>query len=246
MKIFRAIIVEDEPSGMKNLRYKLEEYCPEIKVIAESPTAKKAVEHIKKYKPDVVFLDVQLDQGTGFDVLEAIPFTAFEIIITTSYEDYAIKAIKKQVLDYLDKPIKVADLQSAVRKLVEKKSAHALPPRKISLPVASGEKFVNPEDILYLEAQNTRSQAILFPDDSNQSSIMPIELTRLLGDMEHQLSRYGFCRPSKSFLVNLINVKEYIRKDGGWIVMKNGKAINISNRYKDSFHICRNNWLMQS
>ncbi|MEO1451422.1 MAG: LytTR family DNA-binding domain-containing protein, partial [Bacteroidota bacterium] len=245
MKTFNAIIVEDEPAGMNSLKYKLEEYCPEINVIAWSQTAKKAIEHIKKLRPDVVFLDVRLDRGTGFDVLEAIPFTAFEVIITTAYDEYAMKAIKKQVLDYLDKPIKVSDLQAAVRKLVEKKSGSVPPPRKISLPVSSGEKYVNLEDILYLEAANTRSQAVLCPDEANPNHIFPIELTRLLGEMEHQLSRYGFCRPSKSYLVNLQNIKEYIRKDGGWIIMKDDKAINISSRFKESFHICRNNWMLQ-
>ncbi|MEL6847159.1 MAG: LytTR family DNA-binding domain-containing protein [Bacteroidota bacterium] len=237
--------MEDEPSGMKNLRYKLEKYCPEIEIVAESPTSKKAVEHIKKFRPDLVFLDVRLDRGTGFDVLEAIPFTAFEIIITTDHEEYAIKAIKKQVLDYLAKPIKINDLKAAVQKLVDKKGDRIPVPRKISLPIASGEKFVDPEEILYLEAMNTRSQAILFAPEEEGVGTKSVELPRLLRDMEHQLTRYGFCRPSKGFLVNLLNVKEYIRRDGGWVVMKDGKAINITNSYRESFHICRNDWLLR-
>lgn len=243
MSTIKAIIVEDEPSGMKNLKWKLETYCPDIEVIADCPTAEKAIESIKRFRPDVVFLDIRLGKLTGFDVLEAIPFTNFEVIITTDYDEYAIKAIKKQALDYLTKPIRKTELEAAVQKLIERKDRTLFSPRRIALPISSGSKYVEVDDILYIEAQNTRSRVTLFSvHESNAKVSEPIVLTCVLKDMELQLRRFGFCKPNQSFLINLSHIMEYIRKDGGWAVMRNGKPINITNSYREQFHICRNNW----
>lgn len=246
MRIFRTIIVEDEPTGLNNLKYKLNNYCPEINIVAECLSADHAINEISRNKPDVVFLDIRLDGMTGFDVLDSIPFDAFEIIITTDYNEYAIEAIKKQALDYLVKPIKKADLLSAVRKLHERKGNVWYGPQRVVLPVPTGEKFVDIHDILYIEAQNTRSLAYFISHKENLLEDSPVELTRLLRDMHVQLGRFGFCRPNKSFLVNMEHINEYIRRDGGWIIMRDGKAIHITNRFRESFRKCRNNWFMNT
>lgn len=121
MSVLRAIIVEDEPSGIKNLKYKLATHCPEVEVIAACSDGREAIQTIKRLLPDIVFLDVELGGMTGFDVLEAIPYPTFEVIFTTSYDDYAVQAIKKNALDYLLKPIAVDELLDAVAKARQKR-----------------------------------------------------------------------------------------------------------------------------
>ncbi|MEO0583976.1 MAG: LytTR family DNA-binding domain-containing protein [Bacteroidota bacterium] len=237
----KAIIVEDEPAGLKNLQWKIEQDCPELEIISTCRTGQKAIDRIRTLRPDVVFLDIRLDDMTGFDVLAAVPQTRFEVIITTAYDEYAIKAIKNRALDYLLKPIKREHLREAIDKLLGEQRLQVPRTSRIGLPINTGEKYVAIGDILYLEAQNTRCKAYVF---NPQSSKQPIEyeLTRLLGDMEQQLGRYGFGRPNQTFLVNLQHIQEYLRKDGGWIVMTNQKPINITATYRDRFHQFRKDW----
>lgn len=126
MKPLRAIIVEDEPTGIENLRFKLKEYCPEVEIVAECLNGKDAIRQIHRHLPDVVFLDIMLGDMTGFDVLKGIRQPTFEVIFTTSYDEYAIQAIKTNALDYLLKPIDIDELIEAVSKmrlkLMEKES----------------------------------------------------------------------------------------------------------------------------
>ena len=109
-------MVEDEPSGLENLRWKLQNHCPEIEIVAECGSGADAIRDIKKHLPDILFLDILLGDMTGFDVLNAIRHPTFEIIFTTSYDEYAIEAIKNSALDYLIKPVQVDELQDAVAK----------------------------------------------------------------------------------------------------------------------------------
>ena len=238
MKPLRAILVEDEPSGMENLRWKLINHCPEVEIVAECSNGSDAIQQIKKHLPDVLFLDILLGDMTGFDVLKAINHPTFEIIFTTSYDEFAIEAIKNQALDYLVKPVLVDELQDAVAKArVKRQSTPSAPAPmvqrssepKFAFPVSTGKLFLDLKEIIYAQADD--NVALLHIDQQKE----PISLTRTLGWLEEELSAYNFCRVHHSYLINFHHVKEYIRNDGGYVILSNGKAISISRRRKDHF-----------
>lgn len=234
MKALRAIIVEDEPSGLENLRWKIQEECPDIEIVAECMSGQEAVRAIKRNLPDVLFLDIMLGDMTGFDVLNAIKHPSFEVIFTTSYDEYALQAIKSSAVDYLLKPVDVDELLEAVAKVRSKlmQQSRVIPtpnrPSRIGFPIATGQQFIQIEDIIYAEAKD--NVAYLHLTDKKE-----VRLTKSLGWIEEQLDEHGFCRVHHSYVINFNHLKEYIRNEGGFVVMSNGKAISVSRRRKDDF-----------
>lgn len=243
MSNIRAIIVEDEPSGLENLRWKIQQNCPEVEIVAECMNGKEAIQMIKRHLPDVLFLDIMLGDMTGFEVLDAIKHPTYEIIFTTSYDEYAIQAIKQSAVDYLLKPVEVDELQDAVAKVRQKlmqsggrsTPASSSEPVKIGFPIATGQQFMDLEEIIYAEASD--NVAILHLQGKKN-----LKLTRSLGWLEEHLDEYKFCRVHHSYLINFRHLKEYIRNEGGYVIMTNGKAISISRRRKDNFLQKLENW----
>ncbi len=240
----RAIIVEDEPSGMENLLYKLEKYCPEIEVVGTCDNGADAIREIKIKLPDVLFLDIQLGDMTGFDVLKAIKHPSFELIFTTSYDEYAIEAIKNSALDYLLKPIEIDELMDAVAKAKQKvnsASAAVQPvssssaPAKMGFPVNTGQQFIELSKILFAKADD--NVCLLYLKDDSV-----VRITKSLAWVEGELKNKGFCRVHHSYLINFNQMQEYIRNDGGYVVMSNQKAISISRRRKDDFLLALESW----
>ncbi len=233
MEKLRAIIIEDEPSGAENLRFKLENYCPSIEIVAEALTGKEAIRSILRHLPDLIFLDVQLGDMTGFDVLDAIKRPTFETIFTTSYDEYAIQAIKSNALDYLLKPIDVDELIEAVSKTQMKlleKGASPAPhlPAKIALPISTGQQFIDPDDIIYISAEDN----VAFVHLPNKEKV---KLTKSLGWVEDLLDDPAFCRVHHSYMINFNHLKEYVRQDGGYVIMSDKKLISVARRRKDLF-----------
>lgn len=236
MSALRAILVEDEPSGMENLRFKLQKNCPEVEIIAECSSGEEAIMAIKRHLPDVLFLDILLGDMSGFDVLKAIRHPSFEIIFTTSYDEYAIEAIKNSAVDYLLKPIDVEELMDAVAKvrakLVQQPTSPTASPSntntRIGFPIATGQQFIDILDIIYVKAED--NVAVL-----HLSQVKPIRLTKSLGWVEEKLADDGFCRIHNSYLINFNHLTEYIRNEGGFVIMSDKKAISISRRRKDHF-----------
>ncbi len=243
MKSIRAILVEDEPSGMENLRWKLQNNCPEIEIVAECTNGKEAIQSIRRHLPDVLFLDIMLGDMTGFEVLDAIKHPSFEIIFTTSYDEYAIQAIKKSAVDYLLKPVDEDELMDAVAKVRLKlrqqpqaSTSIAQPdPVKVGFPIATGQQFIDLDEVIYAEAND--NVAVIYLNGKKE-----IRLTRSLGWLEEHLEEYKFCRVHHSYLINFRHLKEYIRNEGGYVIMSNGKAISISRRRKDNFLKKLENW----
>ena len=238
MNPLRAILVEDEPSGMENLQFKLQANCPEVEVVATCFNGADAIKAIKMHLPDVLFLDIRLGDMTGFDVLSAIKYPSFEVIFTTSYDEFAIEAIKNSALDYLLKPIEVDELMDAVAKARSKQKAsgtsssqpiqEASPLQKMGFPISTGQQFLEIQDIVYAQAEE--NVAILYLQEKKT-----VKLTRSLGWVEQELENEGFCRVHHSYVINLNHITEYIRNDGGYVIMSNGKAISIARRRKDTF-----------
>lgn len=237
MSLLRAILVEDEPSGMENLRWKLENNCPNIDIVAECGSGEEAIQAIRREMPDLVFLDIMLGDMMGFDVLQAIKHPTFDLVFTTSYDEFALEAIKNSATDYLLKPIQVEELQEAVAKVVAKRmqqptqtlAATPQPSSRIGFPISTGTQFIEIKDIIYAKADD--NVAIIRVANVKED----IRLTKSLGWVEAKLEHAGFCRIHHSYLINLNQMTEYIRNDGGYAVMSDGKAISISRRRKDDF-----------
>ncbi|MEO0723381.1 MAG: LytTR family DNA-binding domain-containing protein [Bacteroidota bacterium] len=235
MSKIRTILVEDEPSGMDNLRWKLQNNCPEVEIIAECTTGKDAIRAIKRHLPDLLFLDIRLGDMTGFDVLEAIKHPTFELIFTTSYDEYAIQAIKNSALDYLLKPIDEDELLDAVAKCRSKQkntassaASETSTQQRFGFPISTGQQFIDLSEVIYAQAED--NVALVYIKDQK-----PLKISRSLGWLEEELQDYGFCRIHHSYLINLHLMTEYIRNEGGFVIMQGGKAISISRRRKDDF-----------
>ena len=238
MKPIRAIIVEDEPSGMENLRWKLQKHCPGVEIVAECLSGQEAITSIRTHLPDLLFLDIMLGDMTGFDVLKAIRHPSYEVIFTTSYDEYAIQAIKNNALDYLVKPVQVDELQEAVAKahskLVQAAPASAAPataapaPARFGFPISTGMQFLDLQEVVYAKAED--NVAVLHLANKKE-----VRLTKTLSWLEEQLENQGFCRIHHSYLINFNQMTEYIRNEGGYVIMSDGKAISVSRRKKDDF-----------
>ncbi|GAA4091832.1 LytTR family DNA-binding domain-containing protein [Mucilaginibacter panaciglaebae] len=238
----RSIIIDDEPNNVENLRTIISTYCPGIEVIATANNATEGIEAIKANQPDLVFLDIQMPGGSGFDVLRAFNAIYFEIIFITAYDQYGIQAIKFSALDYLLKPIDIAEFKIAIGKAVEKinskrqnhnienlleyiKSGQRDSP-KIALPTLSEIRYIKVNTIIRCEAENNYTTFYL--DNGEQ-----ILVCRTLKEYAELLQPRRFIRPHQSHLVNLAFVKSYLKEDGGTLLLTDHSKVPISRQNKD-------------
>ncbi|MDJ0645385.1 MAG: LytTR family DNA-binding domain-containing protein [Flavobacteriaceae bacterium] len=240
--MIRALIIDDEEDARESLRLTLENYCPEVAVIASCESPTKGIEKIKEIRPDVVFLDIQMPQLSGFDLLQRIDQIDFEVIFVTAYDRYAIKAIKFSALDYLLKPIDVDDLISAVQRLKSKQKTtsvhyHSLFSNlkfnqhkitRIAIPVENEIVIQKTDEILYLQADGNYTQLY-------RTNNKPLLVSKTLKDFETLLQEADFFRVHHSTLVNPAHIKKYVKGEGGYIVVSNGDHINVSRRKKEAF-----------
>ncbi|MEM1338007.1 MAG: LytTR family DNA-binding domain-containing protein [Bacteroidota bacterium] len=240
----KVVIVEDEKRSQETLKSFLEEFCTDVEVVGVAGNVTDAIEVIKLQRPDIIFLDIELQTGTGFDVLQAVQHLNFEVIFTTAFEQYAIKAVKFSSLDYLLKPVDVEELQKAVEKarvkknqVVYKKQLETLmsnlseqQPRlnKICLATSEGFEFIKVEDILFCKADGSYTQFVIQGMDK-------LLVSKNLKEYESLLLEQGFMRVHNSFLINLKRVKKYVRSDGGYIIMDNDDMVSISRSKKEDF-----------
>ncbi|QBZ98973.1 LytR/AlgR family response regulator transcription factor [Flavobacterium sangjuense] len=246
----KAIIVEDEKHSRETLKNLLEEFCVDVKVIETAANVDEAVTKIAALHPDVVFLDIELQTGTGFDVLSQLRDINFEVIFTTAFEQYAIKAVKFSSLDYLLKPIDLEELQKSIEKAKKKKNQDVYKKQletlmlnlkqqhpklnKICLSTADGFEFINTADILYCKAEGSYTTFIL----NNNSKLL---VSKHLKEYESLLLEQQFMRVHNSFLINLNEVKKFVKSDGGYIIMNNNDTVSISRSKKDDFLELMNN-----
>lgn len=241
--MLRSIIVDDEYKSRESLKILLEDFCENVSVDGLCQNVDEAILAINDIKPHVVFLDIQLQSETGFDLLTRIKNVDFDVIFTTAYSEYAIKAFKFSAIDYLLKPINIEELQQSLEKC-NAKTSHSLSERleqliynlrpmstqkyKVALPSNDGLVFVKVEEILYCEADSNYTQIHLTNDRKYLVS-------RTLKEYEELLKDQDFFRIHNSFLINLNLIKNYVRGEGGYVVMANGKSIDVSKRKKESF-----------
>ncbi|MBI2280289.1 MAG: response regulator transcription factor [Bacteroidetes bacterium] len=234
----KAIIIDDEESGRKTVRNFIEKYTPDVEVVDEADNVKNGLFSILSNKPDVVFLDVRMPDGTGFDLLEKLPKINFKIIFVTAYEQHAIKAFKYSAIDYLLKPVNPDDFIEAINKLKSGNRIEEIGQKvdillknkirfnRIALPTSSGLKMISVSEIIRCESDNNYTNFFLI-------SGKKILVSKTLKDFDELLSSEGFYRVHKSHLINIQFVKEYIRGEGGTVVLEDNTPIEVSRRKKD-------------
>lgn len=236
----RAVIVDDESKARNTLRYLLEKHCPEIQVVAEAENVSMGVKTIEKEKPDVVFLDVQMPDGTGFDLLERMDTIDFKIIFASAYDKFAIQAFKFSALDYLQKPVEPEELKKACSRVKEGDKYSEISQKlevllsnrasfeKIALPTFDGIEFVKIKEILRCESDNNYTNIVLVGGQE-------ILVSRTLKEYDEMLTPFGFYRIHKSHLINVNYLKKYVKGEGGYVIMEDDSEIEVSRRRKEGF-----------
>ena len=241
--MYRAIIIDDIDNSRITLQHDLEKYCPRIKVIGEADSVVTGITIIEDRKPDVVFLDIQLGDGTGFDILERLDKIDFNVIFTTALDSYGIKAIKFSALDYLLKPIDTDELIAAVKKLDNYKTKDDFngsinlllenikdiqtTNKRIALNSADKIHMIYINDIIRCESQG--SYTIFYLANKEQ-----IVATRNLKEYEQLLEEYSFIRVHHSHLINFNFLKEFVKKDGGYAIMVDNTQVPVSFRKRNN------------
>ena len=235
----KAIIIEDEPQAISALKQELTFNCSEVVVVGISQSVKEAIEKIKQLKPDLIFLDIQLSDGLGFDILESFPAIDFKVIFTTAYSEYALQAIKFSALDYLLKPIDSSELKIAVTKAI-KYNQEDLKDRietfllnqsrnnnlkKIALQTTEGI-FIHEISTILKCSSNGNYTNIYF---TNNKKML---ITKTLKNLEELLLPFNFERIHHSHLININHLVSYINKDGGYVVMSDKTTLPVSQRKK--------------
>lgn len=223
----RAVIVDDERKARNSLKILLETFAPDLEIIGEADGVVAAYEMITRLRPALVFLDIEMPPSNGFDLLEKFDERAFDVIFTTAYSEYGIKAIKAEALDYVLKPVIAEELVEAVerarrrRDLKEEKEG-----RKISLSDNSGVSFVHVNDILWCESDKNYTTVYLASSEKKVVS-------KTLKEFEEVLVPHGFLRVHHSNLVNLNAVEKYHKADGGTLELSDGSEVMVSRRKRE-------------
>lgn len=243
MHMLKAILVDDELNSLQNLQLKIQEYCPSLRIVAQTQRPEDALGLIRQHKPDVIFLDIEMPRMSGFKMLEQMDDIDFEIIFITAYNHYAINAIRISAFDYLVKPVAIEDLQQTVGRLEQftvkkyRERADLLKrnlanPKtqedQMAIPTQEGLEFIQIKQIIRIESSSNYSKLVL----QNGKTLL---VTRQLKDFEELLEDYRFYRIHHSHLINLNYIAKYIRGEGGQIAMRNGDVIDVSRRKKEVF-----------
>jgi two-component system, LytTR family, response regulator len=244
MKKLKVILIDDESSSRNSLRQKISAHCSDIEIVAECESGEDGLKVIEEKQPDIVFLDVEMPRMNGFTMLQQLKNRSFELIFTTAYDHYAIKAIRYSALDYLVKPIEVEELKESVIKAKEKREQNIPNARvetllhnlldeknlhnRIAIPSMEGLQFVETNDIIYLEAESNYTVLWL-------KAIPKMTVSKTLKDFEDLLSPQTFLRIHHSYIINKNHVQKYIRGEGGQVIMSNGITLDVARRKKEEF-----------
>jgi two-component system, LytTR family, response regulator len=228
----KAIIIDDEVSCIESLLAKIEMFVPQMKVVKTYILPQEALKEIHKIDVDVIFLDIEMPNMNGITFAKKANLTTTEIIYTTAYQKYAIDAFRVSAFDFLLKPIDRHELVKSVerlgQKLQEKHIKHSklqAKYNKITVNTTKGMFFVPIQNILWLESDNNYTTLHL-------ADGQPILTSRSIGDFEEMLLEYDFCRIHNSTIINLQHLQEYVRGDGGSVILTGGKEIEVSRRRK--------------
>lgn len=243
----KALLVDDEENNLSNLEFILTHDCSDIAVVGKCLNASEARNFLQSNLVDVIFLDINMPDESGFELLQSLSGYNFKVIFVTAHNEYSLQAIKASALDYVLKPVSIEDIQQAVGKLKEvMKSVQAADlsqqllknflalsnhhelPQRIALPQLGGVTYLDVNEIVSLQADG--NYTII-----HKQNMQKMVITKTLKDFEEILDDGQFVRIHKSYIVNLQQVKEYSTLDGGIAKMVDGNTWSISRRQLDSF-----------
>ena len=241
--MIKAVIVDDEMNCVEMLEWLIKTYCPMVTVVAMCTSGDQGIAAINKHRPDVVFLDIEMPRMNGFDMLEKFDNLFFDVVFTTAYNKFAIKAFRYSALNYLLKPVDPEDLQSTIKKLEDRKTSvgkdqlnlllenmknFSNPIQRIALSTGDGLIFVNTSEIMYCQAESNYTNVVL----TNKNKIL---VAKTLKDIDETLSGKDFFRVHNSFLININQIKKFVRGDGGYILMNDDTHITIARSKREEF-----------
>ena len=234
MNSLKAIIIDDEPDCVRVLELQLAKHCPEVQVIGKTEIAEDGLVMLLKTPPDLLFLDIEMPRMNGFDLLEKVGNLNFQVVFTTAYDRYAIRAFKFSALDYLLKPIDPVELRATVARAAQKEhlvqqqldllKQQLLSPKlnsKLALPQLNGYIITDIEQIIYCESDSNYTRFFM----KNKEQYL---ICRTLGEIENLLEGHHFFRSHKQFLVNINEISRIIRDDGMSVEMSNHKILPVS------------------
>jgi two-component system LytT family response regulator len=240
----KTIIVDDEQNNIDNLSLLLQKHCPQVLVTATALNAFDGEKIILEHQPDLVFLDIQMPEKNGFDLLKSLKSFSFEIIFVTAYDQYGIQAVKFSAIDYLLKPLSIDDLKTAVQKaalkstqkkqnlqlenliqLLQQKQQKQF--HRIALQSTKETRFVEPNKIIRCESSNNYTTFFLFDGERFLTSKPIFEYEEMLAD-------YGFVRCHQTHLVNKTFIKSWIKEEGGYLLLEDGARIPISRQKREA------------
>lgn len=239
----RVIIIDDEKFCIEVLEELIKEYCPMLEVVGVCHGAEDGIKKINELNPELIFLDIEMPRMSGFDMLEKLLPFRFDVIFTTAYDNYAIRAFKYSAMDYLLKPVAAEDLKQAVEKYLHPRQSNNYPVQlgllkeniklinpahiqRIAIPTTEGLNMQPINDILYCEASS--SYTIFHLSKGGK-----IVSAKTLKEYEELLEPHNFFRIHHSHVVNLNYVEKYIKGDGGFVLLSNGAEVAVSRSRKD-------------
>jgi len=240
--MIKAILVDDEKNALEVLEWQLKNFCPDITIVACCTSADEAIAAIAQQDSQLLFLDIEMPVKNGFEVLHAFKEPTFDVIFTTAYNQFAIKAFKYAAFDYLLKPIDADDLKAAIERYKNKKAfavneqlkllmqqmtknTHA---EKIALNTADGLQFVHAEQIIRCESLSNYTKIFL---TNNQK----VTIAKTLKEVEETLQSYNFYRIHNSHLINIEHIERFVKADGGYVLMTDGEHITVARNRKEGF-----------
>jgi len=242
--MIKAVIVDDEQLAIESLQWEIDNFTSEVKVVETFTHPKDAISGINYLKPDLVFLDIEMPEIDGFQLLQSLEYNQFDLIITTAYNQYAIQAFKANAIDYLLKPVDPDDLNQAIEKVKERQTNHQSTKniekvlskllsgnveksKKIALNVGNKVVMVCEKDIVYCKSDGSYTHVIV--SDGKEYLI-----SKGMRHLIEQLASDKFIRTHKSFLVNMSFIKEVIRQGTGEIILDNGASVPVSRSHKQA------------
>lgn len=240
--MYRAAIIDDDQLARRVLHRILDQHFPDIELVGEASSVESGVELIVEKAPDLVFLDIEMPDGTGFDLIEKLPEVNFKLVFTTSYSDYAITAFKYSAFDYILKPVLVENVKATIQRISEipvlsekhrvevlknslenrGESSHVT----IALPEMNGFAIIKVTNILRCEGERNYTRVFY----QNGTSVL---ISRTLLEFDQLLVPHGFCRIHRSHLVNLKYVERYLKTDGGLVELSDKSKLPVSPKNKE-------------
>lgn len=240
MDKIRTILIDDEKNSLIILKRLLEKHIPDVEIIATAQSVEEGIETIDENKPDLVFLDISMPDGDGFEVINKTEFKDYNVIFSTAYDQYAIRAFDVAALHYILKPVKPEDLNEAIDRYkavkdddIDKKieiytEALKEKPSRLILPTSSGMHIIEIQEIVRCESSNNYTTFFL----TNGKKIV---VSKSIQIYEHMLSKTHFCRIHNKHIVNLKFIKKYVKGRGGHVELSNGSKVDVSDGRKKNF-----------